>query len=535
MSKPVSPDFHDRRAFLTMLGAAGSAVLAAHPLHALAQADAFAPATGDPDLPFASALEAASAILKREISSVELTSELLNRIDRFNPKVNAIVTLTREAALKRARQADQALARGEVWGPFHGVPVTIKDTYETKGVRTTAGAPRYADHIPEADATVVARVRASGAVLLGKTNTPTMAMDVQTYNEVFGQTNNPWDLERTCGGSTGGGAVALASGLSYLSMGSDIGGSIRTPSSFCGVYGHKPTLNLVSRKGHIPPPLDQRPAPPQNLAVAGPLARSAADLRTALQVIGGPDEPESIAYRWSLPPARKTSIAQYKIGCVLDDPRCPVLPEVRAVHENAVEALRKAGATVVEGWPEGVNPNDQFLNYFYLLMAATGQQVPPDQLESLRKSGALGDSLLNIRSKAWSDPHFAFKEAERKRMAARNAWQAYFRDYDAFLMPVTFTPAFPHDHSRIEFRMIDTSLGKRSYLDLFFWVSFATLTGLPATSAPVGRTEGGLPVGMQIMGPYLEDATPIDIAERLAGLIGGFSPPPGYESPAVAT
>lgn len=526
---------HDRRAFLAMLGATGAAALTAHPLKAFAQTHAFAPATGSPGLPFASALEAATAILKREISSVELTSEILNRIDRFNPEINAIVTLTREAAMKRARQADQALARGEVWGPFHGVPVTIKDTYETKGVRTTAGAPQYAEHIPDEDATVVARVRASGAVILGKTNTPEMAMDVQTYNDVFGQTNNPWDLERTSGGSTGGGAAALASGLSFLSLGSDIGGSIRTPSNFCGVYGHKPTLNLVSRKGHIPPPLDQRPAPPANLAVAGPLARSAADLRTALQVIGGPDEPESIAYRWTLPPARKTSIAQYKIGYMLDDPLCPVLPEVQAVHAAAIEALRHAGATLVEGWPEGVQPNEQFLNYFYLLMAATGQQVPPDQLENLRKSGALGDSLLNVRSKAWSDPHFAFREAERKRMAARHAWQAYFREYDAFLMPVTFTPAFPHDHSRIEFRMIDTPLGKRSYLDLFFWISFATVTGLPATSAPVGLTENGLPVGLQIMGPYLEDATPLDIAERMAGLIGGFAPPTGYESPAVAT
>lgn len=535
MPSDFSRESHDRRAFLALLGASGTAALVTHPLKALAQATDFAPPTGDSNLPFASALEAASAILKREISSVELTSEILNRIDRFNPDINAIVTLTREAAMKRARQADQALARGEVWGPFHGVPVTIKDTYETRGVRTTAGAPQYVDHVPTEDATVVARVRASGAVILGKTNTPTMAMDVQTYNEVFGQTNNPWDLARTCGGSTGGGAAALAAGLSFLSMGSDIGGSIRTPSNFCGVYGHKPTLNLVSRKGHIPPPLDQRPAPPANLAVTGPLARSAADLRTALQVVGGPDEPESIAYRWTLPPARKTSISQYKIGYVLNDPLCPVLPEVQAVHDRAVDALAQAGATLVEGWPADVDPNDQFLNYFYLLMAATGQEVPPDQLESLRKSGALGDSLLNIRSKAWSDPHFAFREAERKRIAARDAWQTYFRDYDAFLMPVTFTPAFPHDHSRIEFRMIDTPQGKRSYLDMFFWISFATMTGLPATSAPVGRTESGLPVGLQIMGPYLEDATPIDIAERLAGLIGGFAAPPGYESPAVAT
>jgi amidase len=507
----------------------------ASPLKIFAQTDAFAPANGLADLAYVSALEAASAILKREVSSVELTQEILNRIDRFNPGINAIVTLTREAALKRARKADQALARGEVWGPFHGVPVTIKDTYEVAGVRTTAGAPQYADHIPEADATVVARIRAAGAVLLGKTNTPTMAADVQTYNDVFGQTNNPWNADLTSGGSTGGGAAALAAGLTFLSTGSDIGGSIRTPSNFCGVYGHKPTLNLVSRKGHIPPPIEHRPSPPANLAVAGPLARSAADLRTALQIIGGPDEPESIAYRWTLPPARKTALSQYKIGYMLDDPHCPVVPEVKAVHNRALDALGQAGVRLKEGWPEGIDPQQQFLDYFYLLMAATGQPLPADRLDFLRESAAKGDSLLNLRSKAWTDPHFAFQAVEQKRIAARDAWQAYFREYDAFLMPVTFTPAFPHDHSRIEFRMLDTPSGKRSYLDLFFWISFATLTGLPATSAPVGLTENGRPVGLQIMGPYLEDGTPIDIAERLEGLIGGFQPPPGYASPAVAT
>ncbi|MFX0146087.1 MAG: amidase, partial [Candidatus Hodarchaeota archaeon] len=205
------------------------------------------------ELSFASALEAARAIRGRSVSSVELTRHVLDRIKRYHTKVNAVVTLLREPALKRAREADEALARGEWWGPFHGVPCTIKDTFETAGVRTTAGASFLKDHVPAGDAPVMARLRGAGAVIIGKTNTPRMAMDWQTHNEIFGVTNNPYDLDRTPGGSTGGGAAALAAGLTYLSVGSDIGGSIRIPAHFCGVYGLKPTLNLIPPEGHIPP------------------------------------------------------------------------------------------------------------------------------------------------------------------------------------------------------------------------------------------------------------------------------------------
>jgi amidase len=221
------------------------------------------------ELDFASALAAARAIRRGDVSSVELTTHLLGRIQQFNPKLNAIVTLTAEAALERAGAADEARARGEWWGPFHGVPCTIKDSFETAGVRTTAGAPSFANHVPEADAGVVARLRAAGAVILGKTNAPLLASDVQSYNDIFGTTDNPWDPSRTPGGSSGGEAAALAAGLTYLGVGSDIGGSIRTPAHFCGVYGHKPTLNVVPLRGHIPPPPGGPPGYPQDLAVAG--------------------------------------------------------------------------------------------------------------------------------------------------------------------------------------------------------------------------------------------------------------------------
>ena len=240
------------------------------------------------DLDFASAIDAAHAIRTGQISSVELTTRMLTRIGQYNPKLNAIVTLTPDAALARARAADEARARGNWWGPLHGVPITIKDTYEVDGVRTTAGMVAYKDNVSPRDAVVVARLKGAGAVILGKTNVPVAAADWQSYNPIFGQSNNPWNLALTPGGSTGGGAAALAAGLSYLEPGSDLGGSIRIPSHFCGVFGHKPTLDLVPQRGHIPPPPGIPAAPPQTLPVAGPLARSASDLRVARKCSAGP-------------------------------------------------------------------------------------------------------------------------------------------------------------------------------------------------------------------------------------------------------
>ena len=495
-------------------------------------------ATAASELDFASALTAARAIRRGDVSSVALTTRVLERIKQFNPRLNAIVTLTSDAALERARAADEALARGEWWGPFHGVPCTIKDTFETAGVRTTAGAPSFANHIPKADAAVVSRLRAAGVVIVGKTNVPSMARDVQSYNEIFGTTNSPWDLSRTPGGSSGGEAAALAAGLSHLGVGSDIGGSIRTPAHFCGIYGHKPTLNLVPLRGHIPPPPGVPPLPPADLAVAGPLARSAGDLRAALEVLGGPDGDEARAYRWSLPAARGSRLSDYRIGFVLDDPACPVTPEVGDVLAQTMAALRRTGATLEEGWPPGVVPAEQVDTYFYLLNATFAFLLRDDQLETMRQLAARQDATPQTgRARAWTAPHKSFQAASSRRMAARAAWQAYFRTHDAFLMPTAFVTAFPHDQSvaapgpgvgPLDERVIATAKGPRSYRDMFFWISFATLTGLPATTAPTGLTRTGLPVGIQIIGPYLEDATPIDLAGRLADVTGGFRAPKGF-------
>jgi amidase len=427
-----------------------------------------------------------------------VTRHLLERIARHNPRLNAIVTLTSDTALARAKAADEARARGDWWGPLHGVPCTIKDSFSVAGVRTTAGAPQWATYTPTQDAVAVARLRGAGAVFLGRTNVPTMLSDWQSVNPIFGATNNPWDVARTPGGSSGGCAAALAAGLSYLSLGSDIGGSLRVPAHFCGIFSHKPTLNVVPLRGQIPP-APGTVGPPPTLPVAGPLARSATDLLLALQVLGGPDGDDARGYRWTLPPARGAQLTDYRVGYVLDDPHCPLSADVGDVHARSIDALRKAGARLEEGWPDGVKPDQQDKTYRSLLFAALGLASP--SLQEYRAAG-------------------------RERIAARAAWQAYFRTHDAFLLPTAFVAAFPHDHSPMSSRTLATPAGARRYLDLLFWISFATLTGLPATVAPVGLTRDGLPVGLQVIGPYLEDATPIDVAGRIADVLGGFRRPP---------
>ena len=478
-------------------------------------------------LDFASALDAAAAVRAGRISSLELTELAFRRLDRHNPKLNAVILRFREQALARARAADQALARKQSWGPFHGVPVTMKETFSMAGVPTTAGAEAYRDFRPKRNAEAVERLLGAGAVIIGKTNVPVFAADLQRYNPIYGTSNNPWDLARTPGGSTGGGAAALAAGIGYLTLGTDIGGSIRIPSHFCGIYGHKPTLGVVSLVGSVPPFADDPPPKFVELAVAGPMARSAADLRAALEAIGGPEGDEAKAYRWTMPAPRRTRLREFRVGCVLDDPVCPVGSDVRAVLEAAVEKIGRAGVKVERGWPAGVDFAAQLHTYIFLLYSAMYPRFAPEVQEALRAEYRRNPK--NPAAAALVEPHARWAAETARRLAARAVWQQYFREHDVFLTPVAFVPAFAHDHSEpMESRRLDTPEGKRPYLDITPWIAPATLTGCPATVAPVGRTKAGLPVGLQIVGPYLEDATPIEFARLLADVAGGFQPPPGY-------
>jgi amidase len=455
---------------------------------------------------FQPAAEAARRLRRRELSSRELTEALLARIDAVNPRLNAVVALRADQALREAAAADEAAAAGGRLGPLHGVPMTVKDSFDVAGLPTTWGNPAFKDHVAAGDATVVRRLREAGAVVVGKTNVAFMLSDFgQTANELHGVTGNPWDPARAPGGSSGGSAAAVAAGLSFLEYGSDLVGSIRLPASYCGVYGLRPSVGVVPLTGFQPPGPPAGPSDMTYLAAVGPLARSAEDLSTALAVTAGPEAPAARAYAWSLAPPRHERLAGFRVGVVLDHDQAPVSGEVAAPLADAVDALAQAGATVVEGWPDGVDPVREAESFgFHVRLFFAYQQPPSDDLP-------------------------AFAEVvghEHRRMAARAAWTRYFDDVDVFLCPASFTPAFPHDTRPFEARTIATPEGERPYADQAFWVAQAALPGLPAVAAPVGRTAGGLPVGIQVVGPLFEDDTAVTFAGLLAEVAGGYVPPP---------
>jgi len=454
---------------------------------------------------FQSATDAVQAVRRKEVSSRELTEMLLARIEAVNPTLNAVVELRREAALREAVVADEATARGDDVGPLHGVPVTIKDSFNVAELHTTWGNAAFKDFVADSDATVARRLKEAGAIVVGKTNVAFMLGDFgQTANELYGVTNNPWDTTRTPGGSTGGGAAALSAGMTFLEYGTDLVGSIRIPASFCGVYGLKPSVGIVPLSGFQPPGPPPPPSDMTYMSAVGPLSRSPRDLRTALSVTGGPEEQAAKAYTWALSPPRHTRLEDFRIGVVLDYEHAPVSSEVTAPLSNAVDALDRAGATVVEGWPDGVDPVQHYESFGFHVQAFFAFQQPGEDFATLSE----------------------FIEHENRRMAARAAWNRYFDDIDVFLCPVNFTPAFPHDTRPFEQRTIATPEGERPYNGQPFWVSHASLAGLPAVAAPVGRTPGGLPVGAQIVGPLYEDDTAITFAELLGDVIGGYEPPP---------
>jgi amidase len=479
------------------------------------------------DLEFSSALAAAAAIKAKQVSSLELTRRMLARINRYNPKLNAFVYLMRDQALARAHEADAILSRGDHVGPFHGVPICVKESFGVKDEPDTWGIVALKGSKAPANSAAVQRLLDSGAVLLGGTNVPLNLMDWQAFNDIYGTTNNPWDLTRTPGGSSGGSAAALAAGLSYLSVGSDIGGSLRVPAGFCGVFSHKPTLDLVSMSGHEPGGGLELPGFSTGLAVAGPMARSAPDLMAALKVLGGPDGYERKAWSWNLPPPRRHALKEFRVGYVLDSPMASPTSEVRRLLERTISALERAGSQLRPGWPPRYNLTEAYDTYMFLLSAFAFSTEPKEAQESDRKI-YLQDPKHPFSAGALSS-YADWQQRRFHQLAFRAMWQEYFDQIDVFLMPCSFTVAFRHDHTGdFNSRILDTTDGPRPYLQLMPWTVTATLTGCPATVAPIGESSSGLPVGIQIMGPFWEDATSIEFATHLSEEIAGFKAPPGY-------
>lgn len=480
------------------------------------------------DPSYGTASQALRAIRSGAISSRELIELTYKRIKTYNPIINAFITLREEEALKEAKEADEALVKGISLGRLHGLPIVVKDLRATAGIRTTYGSKKYENYVPKEDDLAVARLRRAGAIIIGKTNTPEFGADYQTFNDVAGLTKNPWDPTRSPGGSTGGGAAALAAGIGFLEIGSDLGGSIRNPAHFCGIYGHKPTFDLVPRTGPRPP--GAAIASRDNQWVNGPLARSAQDLQLELEVTAGHDPSDAVAYGWKLPPARGTRLKDYRIGFVLSDPFCPPSSEVAEVVTRAVEAMRSHGAQINEGWPKGIDFPKVFEDYYFLLVN-NWYQKEEDLRKRIDSLKGKDDYYSVLVTKALSASYQQWRVRDGARLEVRAIWREYFREHDAFIMPVNFCAAFPHAQQKDwNERAIETIDGKRTYRDLARWVTMPTFSGCPATVAPAGRTQQGLPVGIQIMGPYLEDATPIHIAGLISDILGGFTPPPGYST-----
>jgi amidase len=478
------------------------------------------------------AREILAALRAEKVSSRELLERYLARVEQLGPRVNAVVTLDADGARKRADAADAARARGESLGPLHGLPITVKDCFETAGLRTTAGARELAGHVPARNAVAVQRLLDAGAVLFGKTNTPAWAMDWQTYNELFGTTSNPWDAARTPGGSSGGSAAALAAGLSGLELGSDIGGSIRIPAHFCGLFGHKPSWGIVPQRGHIPGLPGSLVE--QDINVVGPLARGAADLALALDVLAGPLADHARAWRLSLPPPRHSRAADWRVAAWFDDPDFPVDASVREILEGAASALRRAGVRVDERARPAFSLA-QAVDLFRRLLAAVTSETLPDAVFARLVAGAEGgeeEGALAAFGRALGMRHREWLRLHQERQQLRAQWADFFRDVDLLLCPVSPLPALRHDQSDpMLLRTIQVNGATRSYMDHFAWMGPVGVAWLPASVAPLGRTPEGLPVGLQIVAPQFEDRSAIAFAGLVEETLGGFQVPPGFDGP----
>ncbi|MBM3215705.1 amidase [Candidatus Poribacteria bacterium] len=476
---------------------------------------------------FWSAAEAAAAIRERRISASELCAAYLDQIARHNPRLNAIVTLDADAARVRAHAADRALASGEVWGPLHGVPVTIKDSLEVAGMRTTSGYSPLADHVPEHDATVVARIRQAGAIILGKTNLPPLAGNFQTDNPLFGRSANPWNLEHTPGGSTGGGAAALAAGLSALEIGSDIGGSVRNPAHYCGVYAIKPTDNLVSRAGHIPELPGVLPGI-RHMGVMGPIARSVDDLELALTLIAGPD-----GRRWEVPPVplirqETQALPSLRIAWTDTFGLLPTEETRRAITALAV-TLERAGCHIERREPAGFDFESCWLAWGELFEAEVGSTMSDEDEDArLDLIGARLDSDDPLARGIARGAHAtmrAFASALNRRDVLIGSLEALLGEFDALICPVTATPAIAHQPTGDPIRVDDR--GVPYWLAGLAHCTPLNLTGHPAVVLPLTRSSSGLPIGVQVVGRRWGDMSLLAVCRAVDSLIGRVGPPPG--------
>jgi len=486
------------------------------------------------DLPqpwFLDATSLARGLADGHWSSLELLDGFIERIERFDSAINAIVVRNFEEARESARAADTARASGSALGPLHGVPMTVKESFDVAGLPSTFGHPERSAHRAAADSLAVARLKHAGAIIFGKTNVPKFLGDWQAFNEVYGHTVNPWDHDRTPGGSSGGAAAALAAGMTGLEIGSDIGGSIRMPAHFCGVFGHKPTFGIVPMRGHE---MEPNLAPPDML-VAGPMGRSAADLACAMDIlaIADPDE-EGLGWRLDLPPEPRKRLDQYRVAVITGDATFPVDTDTTRILEEIAAAFRADGANVITDPRLPLTSPEIYTLFLSLLRGATsGQQNDAAfaqitaEVDAMPREETLDYAMLLPRGLVQRHRDWLAAADARERLCA--AWRGFFADIDILIAPMSATAAYPHETDRPKEKQLFMVDGEsKPAADTYFWIGIASSAYLPATSVPAGMSREGLPIGVQIIGPQFHDQRCLAVARLLELAHGGFVAPSAY-------
>jgi amidase len=479
------------------------------------------------ELAFCDATEIARRLRCGDVSAEACLAYFLDRVARLDARLHAVVVLDEARARADAREADRRRAAGEPLGPLHGVPMTVKEAFDVEGLPTTFGIPAFEGGRAAADAAIVSRLRAAGAVIFGKTNVPLGLVDFQSYNALYGTTCNPWDLGRGPGGSSGGESAALAAGLTALGYGSDIGGSLRNPAHYTGTFAHKPTFGIVSHEGHSP----VRALARQDVGVYGPMARSARDLRLALEITAGPSGDTATAWKLALPRLSKP-LSALRVAIWADDPLAPVQAEIASRCRALGEHLARLGATVSEVARPAIDSERAHSCYVKLLSAGLLVAQPAAAFDRVRRTAAVfaPDDDSKAARRAWDGvmPHRTWLRLEEERTALRAEWHRFFETWDTVVAPIGCTTAFPHDHRPFEARTLDVDGVERGYFKQLFWAGLASGAYLPSTAIPTGPSAAGLPIGVQMIGAAYHDLFTIDVAMQLERHGYAFQAPPGY-------
>jgi amidase len=485
---------------------------------------------GMSSLAFRSATDLAALIRSKQVSSEELLDLYLARVETLNPRLTAVVALDISAARKRAREADEALHRGEVWGPLHGVPMTLKDTFDVVGMPSTWGVPELKDNYPAKNAPAVEKFLDAGAVVFGKTNIAAYHVGWVTKNDVYGTTSNPWDLSRSPGGSAGGAAAALAAGLTSLEIGVDFGGGVRNIAHYCGIWSHKPTYGVTNLMGSVLPGIGSKP----DMAVIGPIARSPADLKLALSIMIGPHPDDAIAWRIELPPPRREGVAGLRVAVLPEHADFPVEAAVKDRIQAVADFLALRGAEVDETARPAIDLKAAFRIFNGLLVMPMMARRQDEQfwtrLSHLTQYFFTGGGEAEPQDETRLLSYANWMMLDNSRKMVCGAWSEFFKDYDVLLCPAAPGVAVPHDADKLwHQRRLDVNGKPLSVVEATMWGAMATLGNLPATVAPAGFSASGLPVGVQIIGPQYGDHTCIALAQYLERNFQGFVPPRGWE------